>query len=683
MLPRPLRALAAVVLLLGMTSVARAQADRFRREYPVQALAVTDTDAELGIEYNYFGETIRRAGGGRLRYSNHFLQEYYQGRARGYAYHPRFLTYSAQVRLGLSQQWLRRDSDGDRSSSFDNDELLGYDLRLDFFKDHPLSASVFARRDERILMGLFVDRYLVRTEAHGGTLRWKNDIAPMNLSVTRSKVEEFGFNSRSTTLTDTLEYNLRHDIGRRSRTDVQARVQSIDRDFEADTFRGRVERETELDTRTIQATNRLNLDAQGRSTLRSTLRYHQQRNAQDLTTLYWQERLQLQHSRNLRSYAEASFLRNDYSDGRRNDTYRAEIGVDHQLYESLRTHFDIHGRRTVAQVTEEDRYGATAQLQYRKKTGLGVFSAGFSKTLDQVERTGGAASDDILDEALTLFIAVPTFLSRGDVIAPSIVVTDVTNTIIYTEGFDYELVRQGRRTGLRVVPGGLLADGDQVLVDYRIEVDGDASYIADDQTIYLRHDFERGIKGLSLYAQRHDLRARRIDAADDFGIVEFTDQMVGLRQEWRQFAFVSEYQEFDDDLGGFTQWRNRLEGTHRLDSRTRLGWNVGINKTDYSSDRDISGQDESDYRFAGVFVDGRFSNRGFWRVEGRTMRETGRTESTTNGLLARAGFEWRRMTIEGGARFEQYEVFDTERDRVHVFVRMRRSLGRRPMEGRR
>ncbi|MDK2970505.1 MAG: hypothetical protein PWP23_260 [Candidatus Sumerlaeota bacterium] len=678
----PAQRLAACLLAAALVALAArggAEADRFRREYPVQALAITDTSAEIGIEYNYFGETIRRSGGGRTRYSNNYLQEYYQARIRGYAYHPRFLTYSAQVKLGLSQQWLKRESPGDSTSSQDNDELVGYDLRVDLFKEHPVSGTVFARRDERILMGLFVDRYLVRTESQGATVRWRNGVAPMDLSFTRSRIDEYGADSSSTTLSDTLEYNLHHSIGKRSQTDVQYRYQSFDRDFQANTFNGDVERESELNTHTLQATNRLNLDVAGRANLRSTVRYHRQRNNQDLMTYYWQERLQLEHTENLRSYILASFLRNDYSDHRQTDTYRGEIGVDHQLFDSLKSHLDVHGRRTVTQATEEDRYGVTGRLNYRKNTALGVLSAGYSRTFDRVTRTGGDAHDDILDEAITIFIAVPAFLSRSDVVDSSIVVTDPTNTIIYNEGFDYELTHQGRRTGLRVVPGGLIADGDLVLVDYRVEIDGDIAYIADDQDVYVRHDFDRYLRGLSLYAQQHDLRARSVDAFDDnFGLVEYTDRMAGLRQEWRDFAFVSEYQDYEDDLGGFTQWRNRIEGNHRINSRIRWGWHAGINQTRYDSEREIGDDDESEYRFAGAHINGTFTRHGYWKVEARTMQETGRTERTTNGIIARVGFDWRRVTVEGGARFEEYDVFDSQRDRVQVFVRMKRTLGRRP-----
>lgn len=658
------------LLAVVACSAARGQSGRGRAEEPVKPIALTSTSAEIGMEFQYFGETIRRREAGRIRYSNSYLQEYVAGRARGYVYHPRLLEFSTELKLGLAQQRLRRTEGRIVDSSASNDELLGYDLRIDLLRKHPVSATAEASKDERILMGLFVDRYLVKTELQRGTVRWRTPSLQMDATGTHAVTEEYGAVSRSRTVSDSLAYNLHHQIGRRIRTDLRYMLQNYDRRFRAETVTGDIDNESSIDSQTVTVDNRIDLTADRKATLKSSLRVHDQQNSQDLRTWSWQEKLQLEHAPNLRSYAMGSVLRNEY-DSRNIDTVRGEAGIDHELFKSLKSHLDLHGRRTDYGDVVEDRYGATGRLNYRKTTPLGVFSAGYSRTLDQVERSGVSASDAVLDESIVVNLATPAFLDHPDVVASSIVVTDEANLITYVEGFDYEVVQQGRRTGIRVLPGGLLADGDTVLVDYRIELDGSLDYVADDQDIHVRHDFDRYVRGLSLYAQRHEMDARSVESEIDPHILEYVDQSVGLRQSWKSYELTSEYQEYRDDLGGFDQWRNQLEGNHALSRRVRGGWSAGYTQTDHRSDDIDDVEDRSRYWFAGAHVDGTFARNGFWKVEGRSMRETGRSEQTVHGILGRVGFDWRRLTIESGARYEEYDVFESERDRVQLFVKVK------------
>lgn len=380
----PLPARAVVVLsacALAVASGARAQDDRHRVEVPVRTLAVTSTREEVGIEYNYYGETIRQTDGGRIRYTNHYLQEYVQGRANGYVYHARFATFSSMLKFGMAQQWLRRTSPDDSDRLNDNDELIGYDFKVDLLPEHDISGTLEARRDERILMGLFVDRFRVETESQRGSVRWRGDTWRMDATAAHTETEEFGAVSQSNTTSDSLVYNAHHSPGPRLRTDLRYALQSYDRRFRGEGFGGSFDSESSVDSQTATLSNRYDFTNDRRISLRSTLRYHQQDSDSDLRSYYWQERLDWQHTPNLSSYVTANALRNEFESGE-TDTLRGEAGLDHQLYRSLRSHVDIHARHTDFGGVTENRVGPTARFDYRKETGAGVFSAGYARTLD-------------------------------------------------------------------------------------------------------------------------------------------------------------------------------------------------------------------------------------------------------------------------------------------------------------
>ncbi|MBI5155070.1 hypothetical protein HZA57_07520, partial [Candidatus Poribacteria bacterium] len=67
--------------------------------------------------------------------------------------------------------------------------------------------------------------------------------------------------------------------------------------------------------------------------------------------------------------------------------------------------------------------------------------------------------------------------------------------------------------------------------------------------------------------------------------------------------------------------------------------------------------------------------------EARAQHETGRTDRTLVGLVAKTGVKWRKLRLEAGARAEHDDVFNSERDRLHVFVQLSRILGNLGPEG--
>lgn len=643
--------------------------------YPVATVRVVDHGGELGTEFRYYRERQSLSGGGKVDFRNMTFQEYFQYRARGYVYHPRFLDYRAMVKVGFAQQRIRRSTDGPAGDeSFRSNEFLNaYDLYLKFFQEHPFSFDVFANRDERPILGLFTDTQMITSESQGAIARWNNRVAPMDWSFTRSTIERSGVDSESTTQYETFEYNIRHEL-RNSRSRLRYRHQEFEQDFRARTPFLDIDRRTELDSDDIDFLNTLYLTGDKRTTLTSSIRYFQQRGTTEFETFSWSERLRIQLTDRLSTYAQGSYLRNS-TDTSTVETFRGEAGVDHLLYESLRSHFNIHWRQTQFDDSEETQAGVTGRLDYRKRTGWGVLTAGVGATLDQISREGGTGTRPIFDEEIVIVSGTTHFLANADVVRDSIIVTDPTGTIVYVENFDYEVIVIGRRTGIRLLPGGILADGDTVHVDYRFVFSTDIEYHQLDTMVHARHDFTHLVPGLALYASRRDVNPGGLDDEEEDRVLELTDQMAGVRYRWRWLTWTEEYQQYRSNFGDYDQFRSRLEGSHRLNNRLRWGWNIGYDVTEYSNGvSDVD--DTSKFLFAGTTLNGSFlqNGNGYWTVEARGSQETGRTDRTIFGVLGRVGVQWRKMRVEGGARFEQFDVFDSKRDRLHAFVQVARTF---------
>lgn len=641
-------------------------------EAPIAPFRITEQDPELVFEFDYFNEKQSQGEDSELDYTNTTLQQYLYYRLRAYVYHPRFLDIHARLKLGLLEQWIERSGGLDEGSDSSVSFLDGYDIYLYFLRDHPiLSATLFANRDEAPVLQLFTDLQTLENERQGFILNWKHGPFPMDFSYSRTEIREKGIDSYSQANYDIFEYTVRNQIGERIRSELRYRYTDYMQQFRAENRLIDLERETELQSHDVNFLNTIYLDDLRRSYLTSSLRYFTQSGTTEFDNYYWRERLNLRHTKNFSTYYLVNWLKNELPESTV-ETWTAEAGLEYQLYESLRFHFDVHGRWTDFDGSSEDEVGVTGRIDYRKRTPWGLLTMGYGRTIDKISRSGRSVSRPIIDEQLTLDSILFTFLSEPGVIPDTIVVTDPTGTIEYVENFDYITLIQGQRVGLRVLPGGTLNDGDTVLVDYEIIFTQDIDYRNDYQTLYARYAFERYLKNLAIYYRWQQLEPSESDFADDLSILSYDSWLAGFEYRWRWLTWREEYQEYRSNFSEYDQLDSRLEAVYDLSRRLRLSANVGMINVDYLDD--VSQGDQTDIVYAGVGLDGQYRGRGYWRLEGRIREETGLIDETLMGLLARTGYSIGKTRIEAGALLETRERFDFELERTNVFLQVRREF---------
>ncbi|MFH0794315.1 MAG: hypothetical protein V2A74_09825 [bacterium] len=672
---RALRLVLSCLLVTGLSGSLCAFARVDTQDYPIAPFRLTHTSGEVGFEFDYLSESQSHEGGDKVSFSNRSFQEYLLYRLRGYVYHPRFLDFSARVKVGFLQQQIQRSDSGDGGFKGGNSNtfLDSYDLYMTFLKEHPLSISIYANRDRRAVLQLFTDRLLIESENEGLIVNWKKNPFPMDISIGRSRFKERGVESRSDAEMRFFQWVIRNEVGQWMNSELRYRFQDYQQNFQASTAIFDLERQTNYKSHDLSFYNTIYLDENRSRFLNSNLRYFRQTGTQQLENFYWLERLQLQHTPNFRTYYLASFARNIFEQTTI-DTYRAEVGLEHRLYQSLDSHLDVHWRNTKFDGSEEEEKGVTGRLNYRKHTPWGYLTAGYGRTLNRYDRSGSSGTRTILDESVTLQSGLTTFLSNPGVVATSIRVTDLTGLIPYTENFDYTVETQGNRTGLRILAGGLINDGDTVLVDYEIEFISDISYVSDDQDFYVRYDIEKYLEGLSLYYRWHDLSAHDVPDVADLSILVFTDEIVGFNYNWRQLTWTEEYEKYRSNFGNYNQLRSQIEGNHHINQHLKWGWHAGLLMVEYDNEQEDPRGDKSKMVFAGTTLAGSFRNNGFWELEARARKETGRTEETALGVLGKIGMRWRKLRLEAGGRVEQFDRFNSKRDRIHAFFQIAREF---------
>jgi hypothetical protein len=658
------------ILLICNLALLRATAREVEIEYPVAPFRIMDSGGETGFRVDYLSEH-QSGSNGKANFSNRSFQEFTEYWMRGYVYHPRFLEVRARIELGLLQQLVKRQGVGEDDGEFSNNTYLdSYDINLNFFKDHPYSLMLFANRERTPVLQLFTDLEMIESERYGAVFNIKKGPFPMDFSFSEARSRELGLDSISESKTRTFEYVLRNQLQQRIFSEFRYRHMEYDQDFDANSSSFDIERHTRLKSDDLSFMNTIYLNPDHTSSLASTLRLFRQSGTQEFENMYWQERLGLRHTANFSTYYMASLLNNKLVNNTVRTT-RAEAGLDYRLFRSLDTHFDLHTRRVDYGSSSEDVYGGTGRLGYRKQTPWGMLTSGYGRTLDQVKRSGTSNRQPIIDETVIMRDGTTVYLNHPAPITDTINITDITGTIIYDEDFDYEILKVGNRVGLRPLIGGRIKDEDPVLVDYEIEVTQDISYLSDLQSFNLGYDFERYIKGLSLYYRWQDLQADGADSVDDYSVLTFNDKTYGMTYHWLWLNWIEEYQQYRSNYSSYDQLRSELEGYHQLGERLKLGWHAGLTNVDYL---DGTEPDHSQYIFAGVSLHGRIRDRGYWEVESRLRRETGLTDETSIGVSGKLGCRWRKVKLEMGGRMEQRDRSSTSRNQMLMFLQVTREF---------
>ncbi len=161
------------------------------------------------------------------------------------------------------------------------------------------------------------------------------------------------------------------------------------------------------------------------------------------------------------------------------DQQKVRAALQHQLYKSLTTRIFVDYTRIRQEAaslhTESDTRGGL-ELKYSKKIPGGILNLNYRYFRQGHSTEGVQGLLQVLNEAKVLSDGELTLLNKPYVELPSVLVKDVTGTIIYQENFDYTLIRRGSYVEIQRMPGGMIPNQGEVYVDYTYIQPGSYSY---------------------------------------------------------------------------------------------------------------------------------------------------------------------------------------------------------------
>jgi hypothetical protein len=520
---RALGAIAVLFLCLGGAVPSAAQDTRLFQIEDISGIV------ELGFLTNL--EDRSRSSSSGSNFDRVELSQLLHLNAHGYIYHPRFLTFDTGLKLetieGLAGQ-------------SDNRILVGGNWRFNFLESHRNSLSIYGTILDSEAARPFSETYKVTSELYGATFFQRWGWIPFELSY-QHRVRSGGVGNQLDDSADKVIFDGRYQIGERSDG-------RLEYDLNFDEIRGQ-----DFRRQNVAASNVSHLGDGADKTLRTYLRFFEERNGRELYDVNGSTDFDWEHTDDLRTRYVFSGRWSD-SPVQTSTNLNPSVFLEHQLYESLRSDLEIFGRFEDSSFRTRNEIGSKINETYRKWLGdwgrlnINVFPhvSVASNRLDEKAAL-------VFDEPHVMVGLQPVLLRQPDIIASSIVVIDDTGSIVYEEGpaGDY-IVNQiggGIQTELVRTSISNIADGELVHVDYEYELPGESDTLAWGVGVHTSLSF---LDHWSVFGRldTHDFHVLYGDK-DDLRLNDFTRYLAGLEFNSSWFAAKVEFEENDAAFGPF------------------------------------------------------------------------------------------------------------------------------------
>ncbi len=233
--------------------------------------------------------------------------------------------------------------------------------------------------------------------------------------------------------------------------------------------------------------------------------------------------------------------------------HNAEARIEHQLFESLRSHLSYNYVTTSQTFYDEKINRGEIGFNYIKKIPSGTLRLDYNYTLTNQNRENLYGSISILDESKILADGTVTLLNNPYVDRNSIVVKNSFTTIIYQENFDYILIQRGSYIEIQRIHGGQIADGETVLVSYKAEQQPALNFNTQinryGASVTLLNNF------VELYFNGTNQDYSNVSEVNSDYLKTLNQKLYGLKISYEYLDMGAEYEDYESNITPYTSHR--------------------------------------------------------------------------------------------------------------------------------
>ncbi|MEE4117085.1 MAG: hypothetical protein V2I37_13005 [Marinilabiliaceae bacterium] len=375
--------------------------------------------------------------------------------------------------------------------------------------------------------------------------------------------------------------------------------------------------------------------------LNSNIYYLDQEGSYSFTRFELNERLILNFRSNLKlgvSYNYYDMKDPEYSI----KTNKVRSQITHRLFESLNSQAYFNFTGTSHSLYKETSLISGTRINYTKKTKAGVFSLGYHFFNHKNNVDGDNGTIEIQREEHSLIDAEITTLDRPYANETTVVVTDLSSTVIYQEGLDYQLNVINDFIEIIRIPGGQITNNQAVLISYNAIQPGSYNYSSTNNSL---------TSGLMLFQRHLEIYYRGIaqkypSASSNryLTLNTYYQNIAGLRLYIKNASAGIEYDYYNSSIIPYKKYSYYINLNFKLRERMLLALNSSLR--DYKLlDTDVNHL----YSNISARISVAISQNSKINFEGGYLKQSGQT---INLDLLSGKIEYiavfRKLTLRGG-----------------------------------
>jgi hypothetical protein len=353
--------------------------------------------------------------------------------------------------------------------------LKKIELKSTLFNNKPLTLQGFYDFDQNYYNRELLTNVRSNNQLWGGILMFNNKILPLTLTYRNQKWDqEETRTGRSFKMDqDLVEARASKSFGSRDRSElVYAHHDYLYRYAEIHETAHLIDR--------FAFNNSVFFDATRKYNLNSRFSWYKQEGTTSFRRVEILEGLTMQLPHQLRLMANFNLF-NLKDQMQTWDQLRGRVSVQHRLFQSLTSKLYLEYTRINLETgnlhQESDSRGGI-DLKYSKKIPTGYLNLTYRFYRHGHISDGSSGILQVINEEHRISDGELSLLNKPYVIENSVMVKDVSGSLIYQLNFDYILIERGSYLEIQRVPGGLIPDGGTVYIDYTYEQPGSYSYAA-------------------------------------------------------------------------------------------------------------------------------------------------------------------------------------------------------------
>lgn len=540
-----------ILLLILKDRCAHAQQD-----VPIKFWNLKSLNGLVGAEADYRAQNMSY----RYSYNDKLESSFLTGKlllnTESYFYHPNLVLLETNMQYNPGTRKNIYLVIPDRSDISTGESARG---SIRFLKALPINLSMFTNYNH-----IFTNRENTTdlestTFAYGANLNYRNKILSMSASFKSEKIDQDELRTDRKYQTDRKKFRLFSNF---NLTEWDENRASFNFDNYEHVYSSQNKIKSSIATYSLNS--RVNLDTSYYNSSSTNIYYSQNRGTFDYERFQFNESIfynPIYNVNTIGNYQYHNTSRKDLSSKQQNFNTR----IEHQLYESLKTYLLFEHVNNMQTFSKEFYSTYSAGISYRKKIPFGVLKASYNFSNRDLTRNNYDNKFTVFNEEVVLSDNEIVLLANPYVDINSVVIKNLTETIVYRENIDYVLVARNNFLEVERLPGGLIASGKTVYVDYIAEAQPSYSYALQINRFNVRLTLFENI--LEIYYRKLNNDFSDITSIYTNIFKTISQNVVGANINYEFISFGFEYDDYNSNIIPLKSYTYYLRVSKRISKK--------------------------------------------------------------------------------------------------------------------